>query len=603
MDIGMQSYEDRVILKNFPTVGRTCPERPILFSTFLSRQYASVDREKLQKHVQGKLKVFAEEELDVQLVFFDSVLDHIVRIHRVLQQPLGHCLLAGVAEAGKTVLSRYVAWMHGLSVFQIKAHRGYSLEDFKDDLRTVMRRAGCRGEKICFIFDKSNIMDSGFLEYMNALLASGEVPGLFEGDDYSHLIHQCREGVSREGAAIINTSDENELYKWFVGQVQRNLHIVFTMNPQSPDFYHRCATSPALFNRCTIDWFGEWSTEALHQVAREYTQVLDLLGHQTQFQSVDKCQGAVIEGIVQFHSIVQGANQRLEQKGAGKGTFITPRHYLDFICQFRLLFNEKREEVTDQQRHLNMGLQKLRDTEEEVAALKQSLTIKEQELTQLQKQANDKLEQMVLAQQKAEQQQARASQLEQQLIATKAGIKQRKTEAQSELGAAEPALREAEAALSSVKSQELRELRSYATPPATAKKVLSAVLVLLGEKKDKATEWDNIKSYMRKEDFISSIQAFESKKITESAKNVLLNEYMTDPRGRTHPFYGGDRGGAGCRTRSSRAPRCTWTGRPLTGPFRATIGEPIGGPIRGPIKGPIAGHIRGPIRGAIRGAH
>jgi len=52
-----------------------------------------------------------------------------------------------------------------------------------------MKRAGCRGEKICFIFDESNILSSAFLERMNALLASGEIPGLFDGEDYMTLIN------------------------------------------------------------------------------------------------------------------------------------------------------------------------------------------------------------------------------------------------------------------------------------------------------------------------------------------------------------------------------------------------------------------------------
>ena len=39
-----------------------------------------------------------------------------------------------------------------------------------------MTRAGCKGETVCFIFDESNVLSSGFLELMNALLASGEVP-------------------------------------------------------------------------------------------------------------------------------------------------------------------------------------------------------------------------------------------------------------------------------------------------------------------------------------------------------------------------------------------------------------------------------------------
>ena len=42
----------------------------------------------------------------------------------LLSSPLlssqGHLLLIGVSGAGKTTLSRFVAWINGLSVFQVK---------------------------------------------------------------------------------------------------------------------------------------------------------------------------------------------------------------------------------------------------------------------------------------------------------------------------------------------------------------------------------------------------------------------------------------------------------------------------------------------------
>ncbi len=60
--------------------------------------------------------------------------------------------------------------------------------------------------------------------------------------------------------------DSVHRYAWFVAQVRNNLHVVFTMNPASPDFHNRSATSPALFNRCVLDWFGDWSDTALFQV-------------------------------------------------------------------------------------------------------------------------------------------------------------------------------------------------------------------------------------------------------------------------------------------------------------------------------------------------
>lgn len=50
---------------------------------------------------------------------FDGVLEHVLRIDRVLRQPMGHLLLVGEAGAGKTVLSRFVSWMNGLGIFQV----------------------------------------------------------------------------------------------------------------------------------------------------------------------------------------------------------------------------------------------------------------------------------------------------------------------------------------------------------------------------------------------------------------------------------------------------------------------------------------------------
>lgn len=130
-----------------------------------------------------------------------------LRIDRVLGQSLGHLLLVGESGAGKTVLTRFVAWMNEIEVFQIKVSRRYSLDNFDDDLRKVMRVAGVEGRPICFIFDESNILSTGFLERMNALLASGEVPGLYEGEEMLSLIASCREEAQKSGL-ILDTSDE-----------------------------------------------------------------------------------------------------------------------------------------------------------------------------------------------------------------------------------------------------------------------------------------------------------------------------------------------------------------------------------------------------------
>lgn len=45
-----------------------------------------MDQEQLREYVQARLKVFYEEELDVPLVLFNEVLDHVLRIDRIFKQ-------------------------------------------------------------------------------------------------------------------------------------------------------------------------------------------------------------------------------------------------------------------------------------------------------------------------------------------------------------------------------------------------------------------------------------------------------------------------------------------------------------------------------------
>eukprot|EP00899_Mesostigma_viride_P003254 jgi/Mesvir1/1292/Mv03759-RA.1 len=239
-----------------------------------SGHYRRVDPEELRAYVTARLRVFNEEELNVPLVVFDEMLDYVLRIDHVLRQPLGHLLLIGASGVGKTVLSRFVAWMNGLSLFQIRAHRRYTGASFDDDLRALIRRAGCKGERICFVLDEANMLEPSFLERLNALLASGMVPGLFDDDDFTAVLHACREGAAADG--IILGDSHEQLYKHFVMQVQANLHVVFTMNPASDQFRHRTTSSPALFNRCVVNWFGNWSENALRDVGKSFIESLDL---------------------------------------------------------------------------------------------------------------------------------------------------------------------------------------------------------------------------------------------------------------------------------------------------------------------------------------
>jgi dynein heavy chain 1 len=77
---------------------------PIMFSNWLSKYYVSVERETLREFTKARLRTFCEEEVDVPLVLFNDVLDHVLRIDRVFRQPQGHLILIGISGSGKVFL-------------------------------------------------------------------------------------------------------------------------------------------------------------------------------------------------------------------------------------------------------------------------------------------------------------------------------------------------------------------------------------------------------------------------------------------------------------------------------------------------------------------
>lgn len=517
-----ESMFEEVVCSKF-NVDSSLLQKPILFSNLLSRFYTSVKEQELRDFLASRLHTFSEEEIDVKLVLFDSVLEHILRIDRVLKQPLGHMLLAGASGAGKTILSKFVSWLNGYSVFQIKAHKNYVLVNFEEDLREILKRAGCKREKICFIFDEANALESSFLEYMNALLASGEVPGLFEDAEMANLINTARSEIRSLG--IMNIENDDEVYQWFIKQVQQNLHVIFTINPANSEFKNRAATSPALFNRCVVDWFGDWTQSALYQVASDYTKHIPI-----QFfpgSNDEEKHEKLTSVIVSIHNTVRDQVNILNLR-SGKKNFITPRHYIDFLHHFLSLHKEKMLESQEQQLHVNRGLQALKETELEVSKLQQILYNKKIDLADKNKLADDKLKIIVKEKQIAQTKKDESMSLAIELNKQSNDIKQRKEIAEADLSKVQPQLEEAQNALKEINRRHLDELRNLANPPDLIKATLEAVCIMLNKKSNAKYDWATIRKFMRGVTFIKDIIEFDSILIDEKMRQRISKEFLPE---------------------------------------------------------------------------
>ena len=93
-------------------------------------------------------------------------------------------MLVGVGGSGRRSMARLAASIGDMSPFSIEISKSYREREWHDDIREkLLKRAGLEAERIAFLFSDTQIVSESFLEDVNNLLNSGEIPNLFQAED------------------------------------------------------------------------------------------------------------------------------------------------------------------------------------------------------------------------------------------------------------------------------------------------------------------------------------------------------------------------------------------------------------------------------------
>lgn len=197
------------------------------------------------------------------------------------------------------------------------------------------------------------------------------------------------------------------------------------------------------------------------------------------------------------------------------------------INHYVRLHAEKRDELEEQQRHLHVGLDKLRDTVTQVEELRKSLAIKRTQLTAKDEEANEKLRQMVDDQRKAEERKTESIRLRADIQQQDRYIEEQRQKVMANLAGAEPAVLEAKESVTQIKKQQLTEVRSMANPPEAVKLAMESVCTLLGHRIE---SWKTVQGIIRRDDFISSIVHFDTaRQMTKGLRDKMERDFMSRP--------------------------------------------------------------------------
>ncbi|XP_035806180.2 dynein axonemal heavy chain 2 [Amphiprion ocellaris] len=495
-----------------------CPNKqPPIFGNFMNESSVYEDL----MDIKG-VKKFMETQLEdynltpgvvpMSLVLFRDAIEHITRVQRVISQLRGNMLLVGVGGSGRQSLCKLAAYICEYKVFQVEVTRQYRKQEFREDIKKLYRLTGVDNKPTVFLFNDTQIIEESFLEDINNIMSSGEVPNLYKQDEFVEICNALSESARKD--KVVETPDS--LFSYLIERVRNNLHVVLCMSPVGEAFRKRILQYPALVNCTTIDWFCEWPRDALLEVAERYLDGLDL-------GSLEGIQTKVASIFVTTHQSVEQVSQRMKLE-LKRHNYVTPTNYLELVSGYKKLLAEKRSELGEQVSKLRNGLFKISDTREKVEVMSVELEEAKKQVAEFQKQCDECLSVVVQQKIEADKQQRMVSANSEKIKSEELLCKTMADNAQRDLDEALPALEEAMKALESLNKKDMTEIKSYGHPPALVETVMHAVMTLLG----KEPSWPEAKRQLGEANFIKTLVHFDKDNISDSVLRKIGN-YCRQP--------------------------------------------------------------------------
>ncbi|XP_072386040.1 dynein axonemal heavy chain 7 isoform X2 [Diabrotica undecimpunctata] len=466
----------------------------------------------------------ATHKSKMDIVLFDYALEHLSKICRILSMRCGSALLVGISGSGRQSLTRLAGEIYGMKLFQAEITNNYSLTDWRDDIKKVCKESGGRGKDTIFLIGEGQIKDESFLEDVDCLLNSGEVPNIYQIDEKQEILDMVK--LAAQGGNRNLEISPLEVFFFFTKRCKEKLHVVMCLSPVGSAFRNRLRLFPSLINCCTIDWFRDWPEQALEEVAHVWMEEINLS---------DEIKSTSVSACKYFHVEARNASDEF-YKAVSRKTYITSASYLELIKSFTELTNRKQEEIMTAKRRYLGGLEKLYHASVSIGEMQDSLAALQPQLEAMNKAASEMLSQIEHESITVEKASAVVKQDEKVANKQAAQAQALKLECEADLAEAMPILEEAIAALDTLKPADIRLVKTMKNPPEVIKLVMAAVCIIKGIKPDRIPEpgtgrmiqdyWGPSKRVLGDINFLQTLKDFDKDNIKPDAIAKLRKEYI-----------------------------------------------------------------------------
>lgn len=465
----------------------------------------------------------ATHTMKMDVVLFEYALQHLNKICRIMSLPGGSALLVGQGGSGRQSLTKLAAAILGQKLFQPEITKNYGLNEFRDDLKTMLKEAGGNGRDTVFVFTEGQMKMEEFLQDIECLLNLGEVPNIFQIDEKQEVLEMVR--LAAQGGNRNLDIPPLQVFQFFVNRCKAKLHLILCFSPIGSSFRNRLRLYPSLVNCCTIDWYDTWPENALEMVAEKYIKDVKI---------PDDSKSNVVKIFKNFHlTALEMSDEFLKE--TGRVTYFTSACYLELIKSFATLIGQKQEEILNNKMRYLVGLDRLKDAAETVAEMQIDLEAKQPQLKVLAEESRKMMEQIEKESIEAE---LTAEQVKRdEIVANKQAAESLalNAECEKDLASAIPILEDAIGALNTLKPSDITLVKSMKNPPDAVKLVMAAVCVMKSMLPDKVPDatgkkildyWGPSKRLLGDMQFLQVLKEYDKDNIKPEVMVKIRKEFI-----------------------------------------------------------------------------
>eukprot|EP00924_Labyrinthula_sp_SR-Ha-C_P016847 augustus_masked-scaffold_6-processed-gene-16.9-mRNA-1 protein AED:0.16 eAED:0.16 QI:0/0/0/1/1/1/4/0/3086 len=484
----------------------------------------------------------SEQKTGMDLVMFNFAIQHISRLIRVFRLEGGNILLVGVGGSGRQSLAKLATYVCQYKLFQVELTKSYGVAEWREDLSMILKEAGVGNTEVVFLFSDTQIKYNSFVEDINSILSSGEVPDLFPFDVKMNILEGVQKIAKQHDLGHLKDASQAVLWSFFLSRVRSRLHLALAFSPIGSSFRERLRKFPSLVNCCTIDWFFNWPENALKAVATKLLGNLSGLDEKILQQIVIVCQT--------MHESTRVLGERMFEE-LKRVNYVTPTSYLELIKCYQSSLSKCRDAVLTQKQRYETGLEKLGFAASQVGNMQMELTDMIPTLEKSKEETND-LMQVIERKLPGVQEMKKSVNAEKLIVEAQAAgtsslfmlyleCNKMKEECEEDLKEAIPLLQEAINALDTLKPSDITEVKAMKTPPKLVVLVMSAICEMMGIKPDRVKDpndakkkmddfWAPSKKYLLGDPkFLQNLKDFDKDNIPAKVITILQTKYLSNP--------------------------------------------------------------------------